>query len=593
MLPDVWVILSQLPVSPNGKVNRKALPEPAGESVTNSEYQPPMSTLEKSVATIWENVLERRVGIDDHFFEIGGHSLKAVQIISRIRHELGIDASLPQLFTFPTVRTLAHDLSNSSRRKAASIPTLPAQSWYAVSHAQKRIWLACRKVEASVAYNMAGAFRLEGELSLTALSDALMALVARHESLRTVLALVNGELKQKIQSVEQSGFEVARMDVPFSVDELIERESERPFDLAVGPLFRAAVVRLADSDHILLITMHHIISDAWSVRILMKELRALYDAFNSGEPSPLEPLTIQNRDYAAWHNRLLESVEMNAHREYWKRRLQPDMPRLELPVDHPRTAAGGLTGGRAVSIIDQETTRGLTRLAQRCGTSLFGAVLASICVLLYRYTGQQEIIAGFQSTGREHHQLEDQIGAYLNTVVLRAMLEPARSIAEIVSSIGETLLEALDHSAYPFDLLLEELRPRTPVNRSPIFDVQLDYIPGLDSVNADGMNKGLAITDLSQETARTKYDLSILILESSKGLEVITVYNANLFRRETIETTHRRLAIIQKAFLEDDATRISDIELFGEGTRAAGKRVRVGLRLGGVGQEVAAGDSIG
>jgi non-ribosomal peptide synthetase component F len=284
---------------------------------------------------------------------------------------------------------------------------------------------------------------------------------------------------------------------------------------------------------------------------------------------------------------------MNVHREYWKQKLQPDMPRLELPVDHPREAAGGLTGGRAVSIIDEETTRGLTSLALRCGTSLFGAVLASICVLLYRYTGQQEIIAGFQSTGREHHQLEDQIGAYLNTVVLRAMLEPALSIAETVTSIGETLLEALDHSAYPFDLLLEELRPRTPVNRSPIFDVQLDYIPGLDSVNADSMNKGLAITDLSQDTARSKYDLSILILESSKGLEVITVYNANLFRRETIETMHRRLAIIQKAFLEDDGTRISDIQLFGEGSRAAGKRVRVGLRLGGVGQEVAAGDSIG
>jgi hypothetical protein len=372
---------------------------------------------------------------------------------------------------------------------------------------------------------------------------------------------------------------------------LIAREAELPFDLAHGPLFRATLARVAEDNNVLLLTMHHIISDAWSLRILMKELRSLYDAFNSGKSSSLTPLPIQNRDYATWHNQLLESEEMHAHRDYWKLRLR-DMQRLDLPIDYPRTTATAFSSGRIVSLIDEDTVLGLNRLAQSQGTSLFGVVLASISVLLYRSTGQQDIIAGFQTTGRDHHQLEDQIGAYLNTVVLRAPIDPARSIAETVSSIGAVLLEALDHSAYPFDRLLEELRPRTPALRSPIFDVQIDYVPDLDSGESLNSNSGLAITDLSQDAARAKYDLSFLILESSQRLEVTTVYNANLFRRETIETMHQRLAAIQKAFVENEAMKISDIELPGEADHQAGKRVRVGLRLGRARQESAAGELV-
>jgi non-ribosomal peptide synthetase component F/acyl carrier protein len=596
MLPDVWVTLPELPVTPNGKVNRKALPEPADESAARPNYNPPVTHIEKVVASIWQDVLGREISIDDHFFEIGGHSLKAVQIVSRIRRDLEINATLAQLFNFDTVRALAHDLTNSSLYKTGAIHALPDQAWYEVSHAQKRIWLACRTVQASIAYNMAGAFRLEGRLNTIALIDALKALVERHESLRTVFALVNGELKQQVKSMQQKVFEVVQIEAssaPPSLDDLIAREAERPFDLANGPLFRATVARIAEDSHILLLTMHHIISDAWSVRILMKELRALYQAFSVGNPSPFAPLPMQNRDYAAWHNQLLESEEMQAHRDYWKRRLRADVPRLELPLDYPRTAQTGPAGGRVVSLIHEDTVRGLAKLAQRQGTTLFGAVLASIAVLLYRYAGQQNIVVGFQSTGRDQHQLEDQIGAYLNTVVLRAQLEPASSIAETVSSIGEVLLEALDHSAYPFDLLLEELRPRTPANRSPIFDVQIDYVPDPDSSNSAGANPGLAISDLSRDIPRAKYDISFLLIESARKLEVITVYNANLFRRETIETMHQRLAVIQKQFLEDETMTISAIDLFGEATRPAGKRVRVGLRLGGAKREVAAGEPAG
>jgi acyl carrier protein len=596
MLPDAWVILPELPVTPNGKVNRKALPEPAGESRALPLYEPPATSREKAVAAIWEEVLGRQVGIDDNFFEIGGHSLRAVQIVSRIRRNLGIDVTLQQLFRLPTVRALTADLSNSSAYKTSWITALPDEEWYAVSHAQKRIWLACRGAESSIAYNMAGAFRLEGPLNVAALVDSLKALVERHESLRTIFALVHGELKQKIR--EANGFEVALIEAPPVLDDFIAREAELPFDLASGALFRATVARLAEDNNILLLTMHHLVSDAWSVRILIKELRSLYDAFNSGKAFPLEPLPIQGRDHAAWHNRLLESEEMQAHREYWQGRLSGDLPRLELPVDYPRTAALGSNGGRVASSVDENVARALAALAQRRSTSLFGAVLASIAVLLYRYTGQQDLVVGLQSTGRDRQELEDQVGAYLNTVVLRALLEPGLSLGETVSSVGAVLLEALDHSAYPFDLLLEDLRPRTPAQRSPIFDVQIDYVPDLDSAsavdsgNSVGAGLGLAITDLSQDTARTKYDLSFLIIETSQRLEIVTVYNAGLFRRETIERMHKRLAVIQKAFLENEAMTISDIELSGE-AQPANPRVRVGLRLGKNKQESAAGELVG
>jgi amino acid adenylation domain-containing protein/non-ribosomal peptide synthase protein (TIGR01720 family) len=590
MLPDVWVTLPELPVTPNGKVNRKTLPEPADQSAARPSHNPPATQIEKVVASIWQDVLGRELSIDDHFFESGGHSLKAVQIVSRIRRDLGIDATLAQLFNFDTVRALAQELTNSSPHKTGAIPALPDQAWYEVSHAQKRIWLACRTVEASIAYNMAGAFRLEGRLNTIALIDALKALVERHESLRTVFSWVNGELKQQVKSVQQHAFEVARIEIaeaPSAIDDLITREGKRPFDLAAGPLFRATVARIAEDSHILLLSMHHIVSDAWSVRILMKELRDFYEAFSVGNAAPFLPLAIQNRDYAAWHNQLLESEELQPHRDYWMRRLRADVPRLELPLDYPRTTQTGQAGGRVVSLIDEHTVRGLSDLAQRQGTSFFGVVLASIAVLLYRYTGQRDIVVGFQTTGRDQHQLEDQIGAYLNTIVLRAQLEPSRSIAETVSSIGKVLLEGLDHSAYPFDLLLEELRPRTPVNRSPIFDVQIDYVPDLGSSDSANANPGLFISDLSRDPGGAKYDISFMILESARKLEVITVYNENLFRRETIETMHQRLAVIQKHFLGQETMKISAIDLFGEATRPAGKRVQVGLRLGGAKREVA------
>jgi amino acid adenylation domain-containing protein/non-ribosomal peptide synthase protein (TIGR01720 family) len=581
MLPDAWVILPELPLTPNGKVNRQALPEPAGQSAARSNHQPPVTRVEKVLAAIWQDVLGRQIGVEDRFFEIGGHSLHALRIVSRIRRDLGVDATLAQLFACDTVRALARELSNSPSHETTMIPALPDQAWYAVSHAQKRIWLACRTAEASIAYNMAAAFRLEGRLNPSVLVAALKALVERHESLRTVFAFADGELKQQIRSAHQSMFDVAQIDAPSSIDDLIATEAAGTFNLAEGPLFRATLARISVESHVLLLTMHHIISDAWSVRALIKELRVIYDAFCAGNPSPFEPLSIQYRDYAAWHNQLLESQQMHSHRDYWKRLLRPDMPRLELPLDYPRTAHNGRVGGRVASLIEPDTADGLSRLAQGHGTSLFGAVLASICVLLYRYTGQQEIVVGFQSTGRDQHQLEDQIGVYLNTVVLCARLEPAGSIAETVSSIGEALLGALAHSAYPFDLLLEELRVRTPVDRSPIFDVQIDYVPDLDPAHSADASPELAITDMSQDVPHTKYDISFLILESAGKMEVVTVYNANLFRRETVETMHQRLAVIQKAFLKDETRTISEIELFDEATRPAGKRVQVGLRLGG------------
>ena len=580
MLPDVWMILPELPVTPNGKINRNALPEPAGHAAAQLDHQPPVTRVEKILAAIWQDVLKRPLGVEDHFFEVGGHSLHALRIVSRIRRDLGVEATLAQLFTFDTVRALARNLASSQPYETMTIPALPDRDWHDVSHAQKRIWLACRTVEASISYNMAGAFRLEGPLNAPALIRAVNALVERHESLRTVFALVNGELKQHVRSAKTCGFEVVQIEAPARIDDLILTEAAGAFSLAEGPLFRATLARRSEQSHVLLLTMHHIISDAWSVRVLVKELRALYSSFCSGDPSPLEPLHIQYRDYAAWHNQLLESPEMRSHQDYWKRLLRLPVPRMELPTDYPRTALNGRAGGRVASLVDQDTVNGLSKLAQRHGTSLFGAALASICVLLYRYTGQQEIVVGFQSTGRDQYQLEDQIGVYLNTVVLRARLEPENSIAQTVASIGEVTLEALAHSAYPFDLLLEELRLRTPANRSPIFDVQIDYVPDLDAETSADLSPELNITDLSQDAAYAKYDISFLILESAEGLEVVTVYNAHLFRRETVEMMHRRLAAIQKAFVEDETGAISEIELFGEADRPTGKRVQVGLRLG-------------
>jgi amino acid adenylation domain-containing protein/non-ribosomal peptide synthase protein (TIGR01720 family) len=580
MIPQTIVVLPALPLTPNGKVNRRALPAPDAAVRTDSGQAFFATATERTLAGIWSDVLgHRRFGTDDRFFDIGGHSLRVIQVVSRVRRDLSAEIDLADIFSLDTIRRLAEHVDQTVRRLEADIPRAPQQEWYEVSHTQKRIWLASRTAEGSAAYHVGGAFEIRGALDRRALGRALDALVERHESLRTIYSLVNGELRQKIQTPEDFGFSIEEPHEPAAADAdlLIQEESEQPFDLARGPLFRAKLVSFTERNRLLMLTMHHIVSDAWSVRVLLNDLLLLYGAYRQETGNPLPSLAIQYKDYAAWHNARLVSGELRSDRDYWLRHLSADVPRLQLKYDYRRPERMTNAGGSVAFEYDESLTESMSALARKHNVSLYVLVLSAIYVMFYRSSRQEDIVIGSQSAGRDHHLLEDQVGAYLGTVVLRLRIAGNQTIETLIGSVARMLREALEHQAYPFDLLLEEMRVRTPPNRAPLFDVQVDYVPRLGAGWAAAPD--LEIADRSREADRSKFDLSFLIRESDAGrLQFLISYNSGLFRKETIETMRDRLLDIQRQLNAGDRT-IDDIRWEDGGRAETSRRVHVRVKI--------------
>jgi hypothetical protein len=418
---------------------------------------------------------------------------------------------------------------------------------------------------------MAGALQLDGAVDTARLVRAFDTLVDRHESLRTVFAMIEGDLRQRILTREASGFRVEQVDLaddagPQAIDALIRAESEQPFDLATGPLFRVKLVRLSPERHLLLLNMHHVISDAWSIRVLTDDLHALY----AGRDLP--PLSIQYRDYAAWHNASLAGARAAAHRAYWLEQLAPPLPRLQLASDYPRPERPGHAGQTLEVELAGPQVEGLAKLARAHHTSLYAVLLASFCVLMHRYTGREDIVIGSVSAGRDSEQLESQIGVFLNTVVLRVPVRQSATVEEVIDGVAKASTQALEHASYPFDVLLEDLRIRTPAGHFPIFDIQANHI------SMPAPQPGLRITDRSQTDTTAKFDLSFQIVESDGRHLVQLIYNTHLFRPATIAAMRDRLLEIHDVFLRDPTTPVDRISLSGNAP-AASPKVRVGLRL--------------
>ncbi|SCZ39646.1 MULTISPECIES: non-ribosomal peptide synthetase [Burkholderia] len=574
MVPDAVVLLPALPVMPNGKINRAALPLPEAAAAPAGAPADAQTPVEAALLRIFADVLGHRpTGVDDDFFEHGGQSLKAIQMVSRIRRELKLNVAVADIFHAPSPRALARKLASSPAGDAADdalIPALAARASYPVSRAQKRIWLASRSADPST-YNMAGALQLDGAVDTARLVAAFDRLVDRHESLRTVFAMSEGELRQRILSRDASGFRVEHAALaadagPDAIDALIRAESEQPFDLATGPLLRVKLMRLSPTQHLLLLNMHHVISDAWSIRVLTDDLQALYDG------RALPPLSIQYRDYATWHNASVAGPRAAAHRAYWLQQLAPPLPRLQLAADFPRPERLGHAGQTLEVALSQPQADGLAALARAHRTSLYTVLLASFCVLMHRYTGREDIVIGSVSAGRDREQLEPQIGPYLNTVVLRVPVRNTATVADVIDAVAQASTQALEHASYPFDALLDDLKIRTPANHSPVFDIQANH------VSMPAPQSGLRITDVSPPDTTAKFDLSFQVVESAGTHLIQFIYNTHLFRAATIAAMRDRLLAIHDAFRRDPAMPIDRIALSSDAP-AGGERVRVGLRL--------------
>ncbi|MGH7927527.1 MAG: condensation domain-containing protein, partial [Candidatus Binatia bacterium] len=429
----------------------------------------PRTPVEEMIAGIWGEVLQlRTVGVHDDFFDLGGHSLLATQVISRICQALQRVIPLRALFESSTVAGLAERIEETRRQELGlqALPMLPVSrdKPLPLSFSQQRLWFLDQYEPNSSVYNVPGALRLRGSLDVAALERGLNEIIRRHESLRTTFSLVDGEAVQVIApSAELSLAVVDLRDCPEGGSEeqaqqLGNEETRLAFDLAKGPLFRSKLLRLGEDDHVLLLTMHHIVSDGWSMGVLHRELSVLYEGFSRSQPSPLPELPIQYADFALWQRQWLEGPELDRQLSYWKKQLEGAPGILNLPTDRPRPAVQSYRGARRSFELSKEVTQKLKALSQTEGVTLFMSLLAACQSLLYRYTGQEDIVVGSPIANRTRTELEGLIGLFVNTLVLRTDLSGNPSFREVLQRVCRTALEAYEHQDLPFEKLVEELK---------------------------------------------------------------------------------------------------------------------------------------
>jgi amino acid adenylation domain-containing protein len=543
MIPSVFMVLERLPQTASGKVNRLALPAPELRRDELAEsFVAPRTPVEELLARIWSEVLKvESISINDDFFALGGHSLLATQLISRVRESFVVDLPLRALFEHPTVTGLAQRVEAALRAgEGATLPPLVPVSReqnLPLSFAQQRLWFIHKLEPSSSAYNLPVAVRLTGCLNIPALEQTLGEIVKRHESLRTSFGMSEGQPVQLIAPPVELDLPVLNLSHLPEHERITEARSyasadaRQPFDLERGPLYRLSLLRLDEEDHVLLFTMHHIISDGWSMGVLVREVVELYSAFAKGEPSPLSPLPIQYADFAHWQRTHLAGETLETHWQYWKRQLCGTLPLLELPTDRMRLPIQSFRGASHTLNLPSRLVESLNALARREGVTLFMLLLAAFKVMLHRYTGQADIIVGSPIANRNRIEVEGLIGFFVNTLALRTELSGSPSFLDLLKRVRTVALEAYAHQDMPFEQLVEQLQPERSMNRHPLFQVmfQLGNAP-----MGEASLPGLALRAVETERVTTQFDLSIDIAEDADGLLVLAEYSTDLFDAPTI-----------------------------------------------------------
>ncbi|MEW5928157.1 MAG: non-ribosomal peptide synthase/polyketide synthase [Gemmatimonadota bacterium] len=574
MVPAAFVTLARLPLNANGKVDRRALPAPEREA--GVEYVAPRTATEEVLAGIWAEVLRvERVGSADGFFELGGHSLLATQVVSRAREAFGVEVPLKALFEAQTVAALAgriDALRSAGTSLAPPIERIPRDEPLPLSFAQQRLWLMDRIEPGSPAYNMPIALRLRGVLDLRALRASLDALVRRHETLRTTFAERGGAPVQVIHppapvplpSLELGGLPAGARER--EAERLAQADALRPFDLARGPLLRSTLLRLAPEDHVLCFNMHHVVSDGWSMQVLVREVSALYAASSRGEEPRLPELPVQYADYAVWQRGWLSGDTLEAQIGYWRERLSGAPPLLEVPTDHPRAPRQSPLSESHRFTLSPELSRGLRELSRREGATLFMTLLAGWQALLGRYAGQEIVVVGSAIAGRNRRETEGLIGFFVNMLALRGDLAGDPTFAGLLGRVRQETLGAYDHQDLPFERLVEELRVERSLTHQPVFQA----IITLDQFDAGGSRLELGelgLESFGQGAGAAKYDLDLVFGGQGEGLGGRLVYRPALFDAATIERMAAHLVMLLEQVVLGADTRISELGLLGEAER--------------------------
>jgi amino acid adenylation domain-containing protein len=568
MVPGAFVQLDSLPLTTNGKVDKRSLPAP--DQTADDSYLAPRTPIEEMLCGIWAGVLQTdRVSVSDSFFELGGHSLMATQLASRIREVFKVDLPLRRLFELPSVSALAAELEkiSSNGHKRFELPPIDLRDReqpLPLSFAQQRLWFLDQLNPGSSAYNVPLAVRLNGRLDIDALERSVSAIVSRHESLRTTFVEIERKPVQLIS--DPKAIRIAVDDLSDLPDGEREREAEqrinaaavRPFDLRRGPLLRFNLLRLADDEHVLLATLHHIVGDAWSLSVLIDEFVAHYTAYCKGNDLHLPPLPVQYADYAAWQREWLQGEVLEQQLAYWRGHLSGELPLLELPADHSRPSFQTHRGAACPFAFNVETSRRLHELSRRESATLFMTLVTALNLLLARYTGQEDIIIGTPIAGRNRLETERLIGFFVNTLLLRTNVSGDPTFRELLKQVRELTLSAYAHQDLPFEKLVDELQPERDLGRLPLFQVvfALQHVP-----SEDLELPGLKLSRFEVKDVTAKFDLMIVMESSGAQLSGSIEYNRDLFEPATIEKMTRHFENLLDSIVNDPDARLSQLQI--------------------------------
>jgi thioesterase domain-containing protein len=565
MVPAAYVRLGSLPLTASGKVDRRALPAPDSHAYARRGYEPPLGETEEVVARIWAEVLRiERVGRTDHFFELGGYSLLAVQMLARVREELGVNVPAGGVFAWPMLADFARELTSPSQVDLPPMEPVAQRGRIPLSFPQHRLWSLERNAGVGAARRVSMRFRMKGGLDQVALIAALEGIVARHEALRTTVVEVDGVPEQRIAPATTRFTLVeddlrGEMNAQAELRRLLIEEARIPFDLAQGPLVRGRLIRTDEDDHVLAVTMHPMIADGWSTGIFAKELTARYGALHRGEPDPLSRPALQYADYALWQRRSVAGDALKAQAQYWKDTLEGAPEVLELPTDQPRPARPDYAGARVAVELDPTQTRELRALAHRHQVTVFMALLAGWGIVLHRLSGQDDVVIGSPTANRRRREIQGIIGAFENTLALRLNLSGKPTVGDLLAQVKARTVEAHLHQDIPFEEVVELVRPARSFSHTPVFQAMFLWrnaptpevaFPGLEVAPVTALEPPVAPESASQTAAR--FDLTLALAERGERIAGSLTYASALFERETVERHVGHLRHVLEAMAAND-----------------------------------------
>lgn len=570
MVPNHYMMLEELPLNSNGKIDRKALPTISDDTIElDKRFAEPLTELESTVTKIWKSILKvDEISVTDDLFEVGANSLSVGAFANRIHKEINFSLSLRDIFTYPTIRDISEFIATHKTVQFEAIKPIAPQNDYPLSASQRSIWILSQQVEANVAYNMKGANFFEGDLNVEALQYAFQTMIDRHESLRTVFKENSeGEVRQFILPEKETKVPISYIDVQHTepstkkLEDFVKGVFYTPFDLRKEPLIRATLWKVAEHKWLFAYVIHHIVGDAWSINILINELFTLYNSSIIGKENPLPPLSIQYKDYAFWQQEQLSGDQLQMHKNFWKNTFSGNIPILYFPEDHPRPKEKSFNGGEISKMIDLELAGKFRKQLLDQNSTLFSGILSVINILLYKHSGQRDIIIGSPVTVRDHFNLENQIGYYVNMIPFRTKFSGDHTFLEILRKNKETVLNAHEHQIYPFDMLIADLDLERDPGRNPLFEVTVtlnNQLPGDDTHSLSNL-KVHPFLIAGKKTSQ--FDLSFDFFESGDNLLVKLEYNSDIFEFETAEKLVNQIELIMNSSIENPLNPIRDISI--------------------------------